>query len=190
MAAHSLFQNKLPSLSGRERCFAATKPWINGAAWAPDQVRDMPRLAGAKHPWPGTRLNLFAGLMAIPRTRPNTPAEVLGPCRKRSRGYVSAPCRRWNVGGFNPSPTAEGRKPSMAFLLATGHEPLAIPSPRTTNQVPRTNRADTRIRPYEEITLTTRYMPQATGHELSFSSRFWTPVFAWVSSRYLQRQGS
>ena len=59
MAAHSLFQNKSPSPSGRERCFAATKPWINGAAWAPDQVRDMPRLAGAKRPWPGDSSSPF-----------------------------------------------------------------------------------------------------------------------------------
>jgi len=79
-----------PSPKGRERCFAATKPWINGAAWAPDQVRDMPRLAGAQHPWPGICLHLFSDLIPIPRTRPDTPAEIRGPCHKRSRSSAVA----------------------------------------------------------------------------------------------------
>ena len=61
----------------------------------------------------------------------------------------------------------------MVFLLATGHEPQAIPPPpRTTYQVPRTRKADTRVRPAGEITRTTSYMPQATGHELLFASPF------------------
>ena len=47
----------------------------------------------------------------------------------------------------------------MALLLATGYESRAIPSPRTTNYAPRTRRADTWVRPYDEMT---HHKPQAT----------------------------
>ena len=51
-------------------------------------------------------------------------------------------------------------KLSMVFLLATGHEPLAISSPRTTYYAPRTRRADTLVRPNDE---NAHHEPQSMG---------------------------
>ena len=113
--ATSRFPNTHPDLSPRgERCFAVTKPWIIGAAWAPDQVRDMPRLAGAKHPWPGTRLRLSTGLIPTPRTRPPPAAEIRGPYRTKRQDFV------------------------VAALPATSYALRAVPSllPRTTYYEP------------------------------------------------------
>ncbi len=102
-------------------------------------------------------------LFSIPRTRPDAPVELRGPCRKRSRGSVVVDAQMLERRGrFETFPyRLRAEKLSMVFLLATGLEPLAISSPRTTYYVPRTLRADTRVRPYGEMT---RHEPQATSH--------------------------
>jgi len=126
----SLAGSKTPTPAlpqGEGELFSVTKPWINGAARAPDQVRGMPRLAGAQHPWPGTRLRLFTDSLPIPRTRPGSPAEIRGPYRKRSRNSVAADaptleCR----GGFKTLPylsNAEG----WAWRFC-GHMPFSSPT--------------------------------------------------------------
>ena len=82
----------------------------------------------------------------IPRARPAGPAEIRGPCRTNRQDSVAA------------------------ALLATSYALRAAPSPppRTTYYVPRTNRADKRVRPYggrNAPRVTSRnYRPQAAGH--------------------------
>jgi len=76
----------------------------------------------------------------IPRTRPDALAELRGPCRKRSRVSVVVDAQMLERRGrFETFPyRLRAEKLSMVFLLATGHEPLVIPSPspRTTNHEP------------------------------------------------------
>ena len=85
------------------------------------------------------KLQATCRLSPIRRRRPDASAEIRGPCRTNRQDSVAA------------------------VPFATSYAPRAIPPPpRTTNQVPRTNRADTRVLPYEGIT---HHEPQATGHE-------------------------
>ncbi len=140
---------------------------------------------------PGTRLHLFTGLIAIPRTRPDTPAEIRGPCRKRSRGYVSAPCRRWNVGEFQSFPYDRG--PKTEHGVSTGYRPRATGHPITTHHELRTTYPHGG---YMGPPLRRDNTPRVTttGHELQATGFLFllgpgTPAFVGVSSRYLQRQG-
>ena len=77
----------------------------------------------------------------IPRTRPDAPAEIRGPCRTNRQDSVTV----------------------VAF--ATSYALRAVPPlpPRTTNYVLRTHKADTRVRPYDEKNHELR--ATATGHE-------------------------
>ncbi len=169
-------------------------------------ARHGPRLAGAQHPWPGTRLHLFIDLIPTLLTRLAPPVENGGPCRGRCQGYgyhqltnhklraashmplfrlpgrgrparpsygahagreadvlLSLTCKCWNAGeGLKPSPTAREPKAwhgASTFLQATCYEPQAIPSPSTTNYVPRTRRGGHACPPLR------RDKPQATCHK-------------------------
>ncbi len=105
----------------------------------------------------------------------DSPDEIRSPCRKRSRCSVVADAQMLERRGrFQTFPyRLRAEKLSMVFLQATGHEPLAISSPRTTYYAPRTRRADTRVRPCDGM----NHKPHATGHMPLFrhSSRasFW-----------------
>ena len=90
-----------PPPRGGSIVFSATKSWINGAAWAPDPVRGMPRLAGAKRPWPGTRLHLSTDLIPIPRTRRQRQARS----RVRAAGNAEDTVPAKLMGNYNPRAT-------------------------------------------------------------------------------------
>ncbi len=105
-------------------------------------------------------------LFSIPRTRSGAHAG------REANVLLSLTRKCWNVGeGLEPYPTGQESKAghgASTLLRATGHEPLAVPSPspRTTYHALRTRRADTRVRPCDEITHITSqsHRPRATGH--------------------------
>ena len=128
-------------------------------------------------------------LFSIPRTRPDTPAELRGPCRKRSRRFAFADAQTLKRRGRFQTSSPAGQEPKTGHgalaghkLRATGHHPVTITTYqalRTTYHVPtgRTHRSAPTTR-YSNALRTTSHMPRATGCELSVSSRPWTTAFA------------
>ena len=83
-------------------------------------------------------------LSPIPRTRPDASAEIRGPCRTNRQDSVAV----------------------VPFATSCVLRAIPSPSPRTTNNAVRTRGADTRVRPYDEMTCTMSYklQLQATSH--------------------------
>jgi len=145
--------------------FAVTEPWINGAAWAPDQVRGLV----------GYSFRLFADFMPIPNSVGNAKCRAaidVPTTRHRpqaTRRFSWFPGQGWH---HQPRPASIQRAapmiglPSASQPHATSYKPQAV-------LLPRTHRADTRVRPYDEVTRTLEpwvrnYRPQATGHKPLF----------------------
>ena len=116
-------------------------------------ARHGPRLAGAQHPWPGTRFHLFTNLIPTPWTRPA--------CRPRSGVHAARTAKT-----LSPS----SHSPRVACYWPSRYRHHA---PRTTYYAPRTRRADTRVRPYDEMARPTSHGPQATSQELLFCLPRW-----------------
>jgi len=98
------------------------------------------------------------------------PAEIRGPCRTNRQDFFA----------------------TVLFTTSCALPTTYSPSPRITHHVARTYGADTRVRPYGEITHTISHGPETTGHKLRVTSLFWswTPAFAGVTQRKSFRHSS
>ncbi len=70
------------------------------------------------------------------------------------------------------TPRLRRRRPTATSHALGGAAPP--PSPRTTNNAPRTRRADTRVRPYDEITRTTSHEPQLQATSYKPHAAIWS----------------